>query len=342
MTHSYYTAMNKNNVFLADVSYVMYAEFHKFKSLHKYSKSDADKPFNIMNYHSRYKKEIIQRLAGINTMRKKHGEDGKWVYDVCDITDPKSLTTCFHNVVLVRDCKRARNWRLLEFPESAYKARRDRQKDRFDDKAYDIMYLEIIPQLERLGVKVISLDGDPVGAAHYPNEAAPTPEMVGSAGAEADDIIGTVCLSINKTYPSKKVFIITNDADFVQLKNPQVEIVNLKGHDVFIRSQSSLMADIKKYASGACTSQPSPQTMLTNKILSGDRSDNIMSISRWGKHKATMMTVDADALRDLLAKNPQAAEQFETSRRMMDMTLINASIRQRILSAWNDLKFLRL
>lgn len=339
-TNPYY-AINKNNVFLVDVSYVMYASFHKFKSLHKYTNPHDDQPFDITKHRQEFKNDIIKRMTGINTLRRKTGQDGKWLYDVGS-NEPMLIKDSMHNVVLVRDCKRAKNWRLLEFPQCAYKARRDKQRVKFDDRTFDIVYLDLIPYLESIGVKVISLDSI-IPGTHDMSESTPTPEMVGCAGAEADDIIGTVCIAINKKYPSKKVFIIGDDRDFVQLKNPMVEIVNLKGHDVFVRSMQSLQDDIEKYVkdTDVCVNK-TPEMLLINKIVMGDRSDNILSCGRLSKAEATLLTVCPDALDRMIKSNASFGERFEMNRRMMDMNSINQTIRERILNVWNQTRFIRL
>lgn len=137
---------------------------------------------------------------------------------------------------------------------------------------------------------------------------------------EADDVIAlyikkycdsNINSDINNKYVDYKKIIITNDNDYIQLfKYSNVEIYNLGGIDLNKRNKLD-----------------SPRAFLWNKIIYGDKSDNIGSIygisdlidgKKIVKKNITELYNDYNSLVTYLKKNKQVYERFLQNKKLID------------------------
>ena len=97
---------------------------------------------------------------------------------------------------------------------------------------------------------------------------------------EADDVVAIIHKQIRNIKPFKKIVIITNDNDYLQLFDDNTEIVNLNKF---------------KNISDRNTEQDIEQHVIM-KCLMGDKSDNIPKIPKLTKQKALDLIKDHDNL----------------------------------------------
>nr|WRJ69900.1 5'-3' exonuclease [Oceanusvirus sp.] len=156
-------------------------------------------------------------------------------------------------VIFARDCNRNSVWRRAHF--EGYKESRT-QNGNFNSEAFSHAYNEVIPRRLR------SSGGS----------------VIGSAGAEGDDVIGVIHAHLRDAGSTEIVVILTNDNDCIQLSDERTRVINLLQQDVGQRR-------------GSLT----PSQYLRYRILSGDRSDNIPSIvPRCGPKTATRLVTEHD------------------------------------------------
>ena len=164
------------------------------------------------------------------------------------------------DLIFAKDCNRNLVWRRQHFDN--YKEGRSHNGN-FNSEVFNFVYTTVIPSiLER-------------------HRGC----MIGSDGAEADDVIGVLALHLREQRPEEKIVIITNDNDCIQLVDDNTTAVNLFMQNIGVRR-------------GELT----PQQYLRSRILSGDRSDNIPSIvPRCGPKTAARLVRehDEEALRTM-------------------------------------------
>lgn len=149
----------------------------------------------------------------------------------------KKLKIPLSNVIIAEDCRLANNWRIKIYPE--YKAQRAQSREKTGwcgGPAFCHILGKILPEL----IKTTDI------------------KLLSHQNAESDDIISQIVIK-NRKDPSgiKKFYIVASDMDYFQLLNGDTELINMKGV-----SQSTKM--IYK-----------PEEHLLEKILNGDKSDNI-------------------------------------------------------------------
>lgn len=150
------------------------------------------------------------------------------------------------NVVLLGDCSRANIWRMKLFPQ--YKESRNLywEKNPIVPHIFPLVENKIIPELQsKHGFQYCCQDS-----------------------MEADDIAYCIKSKLRELSFDKKIIIITNDNDYLQLVDEMTDIVNLP----------SLKSIMKRGIDN------SPKKSMILKILSGDPSDNINGVV--GKKKA--------------------------------------------------------
>ena len=147
----------------------------------------------------------------------------------------------YGNTLLMKDCRRANNWRLEQYP--SYKQTRNTRDIitthlQFNGKIIEQFWEDVYPKMRnRLGIKEISL-----------------PNM------EADDMAYFTKLKIQALNPTSELIIVTRDHDYLQLADNKTKIVNFEGINLNTRLNGT------------------PSTNLAIKILTGDASDNIPPI----------------------------------------------------------------
>jgi len=131
--------------------------------------------------------------------------------------------------------------------------------------------------------------------------------------AEADDIIATIAMRVRQLQPGRKIIIVANDQDYMQLHDDNLQIVEL----------SSKFKNIRK---GDLTGEQ----YLLQKIIGGDASDNIPGCGvRGGKSLA----LDPERLAKTLAENKAFEEQFLLNQRLVDFRKMPSELQDRI---WDE------
>ena len=194
------------------------------------------------------------------------------------------------NVILAGDCYRKKIWRCDIYDK--YKENRDKvdQKDHvINPKVVNMIYEEIIPTLIKKGLQYVCIDR-----------------------LEADDIIFCITQQLEN-----KITILTNDNDYLQMINDNIDIVNLPS-----------FKSIRHRGTGC------PQKDLKMKILCGDPSDNIPSLM--GKKQALKMIENDDQIENYILNN-DLQDRYELNSRLIDMRLIPNDLKEKvIIEKYND------
>ena len=118
---------------------------------------------------------------------------------------------------------------------------------------------------------------------------------------EADDIIASITMYLNKTNINQEIYIVSGDEDFLQLGRKSVTFVNYKIKKPF--SLSEELAAIK----------------LKIKLIMGDKSDCIKGIFPKGSRVKKQELIESEEkLEEYLASNIEARTQYEFNKKMID------------------------
>jgi 5'-3' exonuclease len=195
-------------------------------------------------------------------------------------------------VVFARDCTRNSVWRRAHF--EGYKKSRA-QNSNFNSEAFGHAYNDVIPRRLASSAEV----------------------MIGSAGAEGDDVIGVIHAHLRDKKSEALVVILPNDNDCIQLSDDRTRVINLLQQDVAQRR-------------GDLT----PSQFLRYRILSGDRSDNIPSIApRCGPKTANRLVTEheEETLRRIYGDKP-----YDRNDLLMNMRKVPEGIREDIVRQFSD------
>jgi 5'-3' exonuclease len=119
---------------------------------------------------------------------------------------------------------------------------------------------------------------------------------------EADDCIALSVKYLNQKYPESRIFIITSDKDYLQLKADNVHLYNL--------AYKNLTEG--KLATG------NAEDDLKIKILMGDTSDNIPSVfPKCGFKTAQKCIKDEDFFKKKMANNSVYYEQYKLNEKLV-------------------------
>ncbi len=202
----------------------------------------------------------------------------------------KSYSVKWKNVFLVKDCAREDIWRNSLY--SGYKATREDRMDTFNGDVFKFTYNELLHKLEKdFELNIID----------HPN-------------LEADDIIAIIKNSIRERNKDNKIVIITNDNDYIQLRDRNTYIINIQGKDICSRVNMS------------------PDLYLKCKIIMGDKSDNIPSIMKHvGPKISEKLAQDEESFQKLCKNNPSALIQFELNKILIDFSCIPLEFKTSLL-----------
>lgn len=194
------------------------------------------------------------------------------------------------DVVFAKDCARRSVWRRSVLP--SYKAGRSKAS-KFNPAIFCHTYNSLLPSLcARLGCR-----------------------LVGAPNSEADDIIA-VAHRVARSCASRRVVIISNDNDYIQLCDEHTRIINLSGNGVERRR-------------GRLT----PERYLWLHIIAGDRSDNIPGAMRIGVREARDL-VHRCTPDEIQASAPEGVrETLSRNRLLMDLGSLPPAIVGRIEAA---------
>ena len=194
----------------------------------------------------------------------------------------KKYKISWENFYFVKDTPRDNIWRMKHYP--LYKKNRDERNIKFDPTVFTHVYDNIIPQMiARLGAKVLGYDT-----------------------AEADDVIAILTRKIRRETPHRKVVIITNDNDYVQLIDECTIVVNCNKKELHTRFTEE---ELRNY--------------ILWKVIKGDDSDNIPSIDKKiGDKVALKLANDPSLLAARLASSSEIKEKFDMNNLLINFDMI--------------------
>ena len=199
----------------------------------------------------------------------------------------KKTKAPWNHIYLIKDCPRDTIWRRNKSAE--YKLNREERPVEFDIAVFPISYDEIIPSLHNL--------------YNF--------RMFEYKHAEADDIIAIFKNKIRRELSDSKIFIISNDNDFIQLNDSNTYIL------------SNVMKPLKDKFTEEMQS-----VFLKWKIIKGDISDNIPPIeTKIGDKVALQLALHPDKLELLLSKNAATLKQYKLNTILIDFEYIPTSIK---------------
>lgn len=244
--------------------------------------------YATLNWYKNYSKEGFQisQIVQNDEFINKYAERFEKV--LSDLV--KAYFMKWKNVFLVKDCIREEIWRNSLY--SGYKATREDKIDTFNRDIFKFTCNDLLCKLEE----------------KYKFNIISHPHL------EADDIIAIIKTNIRHNLKDNKIVIITNDNDYIQLKDKNTHIINIKGKDLCSRINMS------------------PDLYLKCKIIMGDKSDNISSIMKYiGPKTSKKLAQDEDSFQKLCKHNPSALHQFELNKTLIDFSCIPLEFRLSLL-----------
>ena len=141
---------------------------------------------------------------------------------------------------------------------------------------------------------------------------------------EADDIIASIVMQYKKENPKQIIQIVSGDTDFLQLGRENVKFINYK---------------TKKYQE---INEEEALKILNDKIILGDKSDNILSIFPVNKKELSAskrkdLLNDKKLLDKYLSENPIVKKKYETNQKMIDFNFIPKKYYNKIINLYNEI-----
>jgi 5'-3' exonuclease len=199
---------------------------------------------------------------------------------------PKKLKLKNFLIIGGKDCPRDQIWRNSLF--NNYKEQRVYDDDFMGGYFFKLAYSEIIPKL----CPIINCDK-----------------------LEADDCIALLAKHIKNKYDNKKIFIIANDMDYLQLADDTIKIINLKYKNL----QESKNSTGNKECDLFC------------KIVLGDKSDNIPGIfKKCGPKTAINYYENRELFFEQLNKE-NALERFTLNNKIINFNEIPEELQKQFL-----------
>lgn len=273
--------MDTNTLLLVDTSYCC---FYRWNALQNWIKfSDKDKEFDE-NY----------MFSEDNIFMEKY--DKRFWEALLPIMKKFNINN--ENVLFAIDCPRDKIWRIKYYDE--YKINRVQSNENKKEDCKNIFKHTInnlLPKFKKsYGIEYISSDN-----------------------AEADDIIATIVKHVRNQDKDRKIIIIANDHDYLQLIDDNLEIY-------------SLASDVKKMKLLNDKSIGTGKQNLLYKILLGDTSDNIYSpFKKCGKKTAMNLVNDENKLQQMFEKNPGSLEKFKLNELLIDFNMLPEDVVNNIL-----------
>ena len=223
------------------------------------------------------------------------------------------------DILFARDCPRSEIWRCDLFP--GYKGTRAGGVVEPDVMSQIQTKITALLQCGELDPSWQGLEGRQI----MPHEVGMGPvikhnnasfldsgyvRLMRIAGAEADDIVAVVAMQVRKLQPNRRIIIVANDQDYMQLHDDHLEVVELS-------------AKFKNIRKGDLTGEQ----YLLHKIIGGDTSDNIPSC---GIRGAKALAQNPDALASTLKENESFRKQFELNSKLVDFRQMPAELQDTI------------
>ncbi|VVU95474.1 5'-3' exonuclease, N-terminal resolvase-like domain [seawater metagenome] len=141
-------------------------------------------------------------------------------------------------------------------------------------------------------------------------------EIIKIQTIEADDIIATLCKYFCLKNEKAEIIILSADDDFTQLLNENVKIIDFR---------KKIFKEITKEESAR---------LLIEKLINGDKSDNIASIFSKRQKKAFKLNLieNSNALLEFLENNKDAKDQYLINQQLIDFNHIPEEITDSINS----------
>lgn len=267
---------------LIDSSYLIFYRYYALVRWWSFAMKDTELgiPANNPLFCEKFEKSMIESVSNIKRDLKKQGfipkekKEKKEKEEIC--------------VIGCRDCPRLQIWRNELYAD--YKATRV-----IDDEFLGGAFFKKVFNGDLL---------DKAGCHH----------ILQRDNLEADDIVAITANYLKKTYPEAKIFIIANDADYLQLCSRNCEILNLK-MDILNNGKNSYNC---------------PHKNLFMKIILGDKSDNICPVfSRCSKKLCEELYENPDLFAEKL-HNEDAYEKLLINKMIIDFKEIPEELSQDI------------
>jgi 5'-3' exonuclease len=198
----------------------------------------------------------------------------------------KKKTMKNSKIIFCMDSTRSTLWRTEI--DSKYKGERADLSLKTDFKpTFNYTYNEIIPKILKENDNISAMKVDK---------------------CEADDIIAVITMEEKKKNPNREIIIVSGDNDFLQLGRPNVKFINYK---------------TKKYVE---YTEEEAKLLLHEKILLGDKSDNIESILSNNKvlsaSKRKELLTDINKFNDYAKDNKKLQDAYTYNKKMIDFNFI--------------------
>ena len=198
---------------------------------------------------------------------------------------PKKLKLGSCVTLVGQDCPRSEIWRTQIYPD--YKGTRDNGAE-----------LEIAPFFEEAYNDLINQTDNQALLSH--------PQL------EADDCLALATSHIVERYPDAEVYIITSDADYLQLASERVHLYDLKFKN--LRETKSFHQDA--------------ETSLFCKIMMGDKSDNIQPIFKGCGLQTALKLRDKPELLSEKLKDSEIMRKYKLNKTLIDFNCIPVELSQ--------------
>jgi len=252
---------------------------------------------------------VFQRFYAIQRWCKMSGKEFENEDEMLDVFEArfksslsdlkKKLWFAWKNVFIVKDCPRETIWRMQIFP--GYKSNRNERSGDFNPAVFIRTYQKILPEMVgNLGVRCVS----------HPH-------------AEADDVIavGHRLIRTTDATKEKKIIVITNDNDYIQLHDEHTRILNTKLLELHSRYDEEILSVFGLW-----------------KAIRGDVSDNIPPIDKKiGDKSALKLAKDPNLL---LEKSDEVRAKLELNKKLIMFENIPDDIRDGVEATFRELKMI--
>jgi 5'-3' exonuclease len=132
--------------------------------------------------------------------------------------------------------------------------------------------------------------------------------------AEADDVCAIIAMRVRQLQPNRKIVIVANDRDYLQLIDPNLTVVDIPSFNPITHKKGELTAN----------------EALLHKIIAGDTSDDIPSC---GSNDAKKYACNPILLQKLMETDPVFKQKYEFNSVLIDFRKIPEEIQNTI---WNS------
>ena len=272
--------MNNYNIILIDSSYYTY---YKFYSIIKWYS---------LHYPDEFKKNLsINEYNWLND--ENFMEKYKKMYFLTINNIIKKVAIINYKIIFCMDSKFENLWRYKLYPN--YKIKRKDTKKIYYNNVFEYTYNILIPELLNDNIHMIKI-----------NEL------------EADDLIASITMNIKSKNTNTKIYIISNDYDFLQLGDENIFFIDGKMKITNISKETA--ADI-----------------LHKKIIYGDVSDCIPGLSLKGYKIKKADLLNKNILIKFLEESDEGMRQYELNKKLIDFNHIPKKYYSIVINICNKL-----